>query len=252
MGPPSNDDRSIGKPHFEHIHAVDNSSQPVLEVRDTNMLEALDMKVDLSNLPIRLRYRGIISKGGTLDPSSGDLSKRIEAVYFPPWSGQYYVPIGGDEFGSVGGAVEFGWPAPMVRRTAGISRWFTETMSSTMITALSSWDECLYACILAAMQYALNMRIGQFQMPGISKLKLNDLISVVEEATAINSRLWITDVESEHVNGGADDQGHWTMTVTGSMIDFDDMAALIFDLNWAWQAAQRNRSAWSGFPATGT
>ena len=75
-------------------------------------------------------------------------------------------------------------------------------------------------------------------------------MSVIEEATATNSRLWITSVESEHVNGGADEQGHWTMTITGSMIDFRDMAALNFDLNWAWQATQRYRSAWSGMGGT--
>jgi len=40
------------------------------------------------------------------------------------------------------------------------------------------------------------------------------------------------------------------MTITGSMIDFRDMAALNFDLNWAWQATQRYRSAWSGMGGT--
>jgi hypothetical protein len=230
---------------------VDNFSQPVLELRDTDMLEALDMKVDLSNLPIRIRYRGVI-KPNVGVTAGQDLSKRVEAVYFPPWSGEYYVPVGGDEFGSVGGAVEFGWPTPFVRRTAGISRWFTETMANDLPVGLTTWDECLYAAILAAMQYALGMRVGQFQMPGLSRLKLNDLISVVEEATATNSRLWITSIESEHINGGADTQGRWTMTITGSMIDFRDMAALIFDLNWTWKATQRNRSAWRAAMGTTT
>jgi hypothetical protein len=249
VGPPSNDDRSIGKPHMEHIHAVDSFSQPVLEVRDTDMVEALTVKTDLTNLPIRLRYRGIINKGGTVDPSSQDTSPRVEAVYFPPWSGEFYIPVGGDEFGSVGGAVQFG-AAAMVRRTAGISRWFTETMASGIYTALTSWEECLYACVLAAMQYALGMRTGQFQIPGMSRLKLNDTISVIEESTATNSRMWVTSIASEHVNGGADQQGHWTMTISGSLVDHADMAALLFDLNWAYQAAQRHRSAWSGLGLT--
>jgi len=245
MAAPTNDDRSIGVPHFEHLHAVDtNAATPVLEVRDTDMIEALDVKTDLSNLPYYIRYRGIISPYGVT--RGQDLSKRIEAIYFPPWSGQWSIPTGGDQFGSVGGVTQFNAFPRQVRRIAGLQRHFTETMALSYPVALTSWDECLFACVLAGIQYALNMRIGQFQIPGISRLKLNDTISVIEESTATNSRMWVTGIESEHVNGGSDTQGHWTMTITGSMVDNTDMDALIFDYNWTWMKAQAHRTGWSG------
>ena len=244
MAPPSNDDRSLGSPHFEHMHAIDaQAATPVLEVRDTDMVEALTVKTDLSNLPYFLRYRGTFANNGVT--AGQDLSKRIEAIYYPPWSGAYnQTPIGGISFGAVGNLGAYGVEPPLTERIAGIHRHFTETMALTLPVALTTTDECLFAGILAAINYALNMRTGQFQIPGLSRLKLNDTISIVEESTATNSRMWVTGIESEHVNGGADTQGHWTMTISGSMVDNPDMYVLIFDHNWTWKQVQAHRGGW--------
>lgn len=233
MGPPSNDDRSLGRPHFEHLHALDAPS-PVLEVRDTDMVEALDVKTDLSNLPWVMRYRGVINKSGVT--FGQDLTKRVEATYYPPWTELGYTPVYGDSYVSV---------TPR-RRIAGIHRHFTETMSLTLTVALTTPEECLFACVLAAIQYGLNMQQGQFQIPGLSRLNLNDTVSVMDEALATNQRMWVTSIESDHVNGGADNPGHWTMTISGSMLDNEDMAAITRDYRNALKMAREKRGSWSG------
>lgn len=220
MGPPTADDRSIGVPHFEHVKAIDPPRQGMIEVRDTDMTEALDIKWDLSSLPWVMRYRGKI------DPKYGvvwgqDLTRRVMATYYPPWTGRFSPLAMGETAG-----------ADQIRRIAGIHRHFTETMASNLRVSLQTYEECLFACILAAIQYGLQMCTGRFQIPGVTGLKLNDAISVVDEATATNSRIWIAAIESEHVMGG-DHEGYWRMTVGGSMIDSREFGGLRDDYNFA-------------------
>lgn len=236
---PTNDDRSIGVPHFEHISALEAPYNGMIEVRDTDMTEALDVKWDLSDLPYTFTVRGAITSSGgyTLwGTGIGGAVQRYTAIFFPPWSGFYKhldPTWGNDIFESAGG----------IERTTTIDRPFIETFGQSAITQLTSNEECVFACVLAAIAYALGECTGQFQIPGIAPLPLNDQIGVVDEAQAVNSRMWIASVQSEHVTGGGEAPGYWRMTVGGSLIDTQDMQFLRDDYNYAWKLAQGSRQS---------
>lgn len=248
MGQPTNDDRSIGVPHFEHIAALDPPKTGMLEVRDTDMTEAMSCKWDLTNLPDILRYAGAITnKGGAYVLGYGieGLTQRYRATYYPPWSASF---VGLDGLikkipGVKGpaGLLLRSYTAGVVPRDGSINRQFTETMGTTYNTQLESNDECLFACVLAAIQYGLNMVTVQFQIPGVAPINLNDQMVVLDEAAAINSRVWVTEIDSEHVTGGGEQPGYWRYTISGSLIDVAEMDAMRNDYNTAWRLCQRSK-----------
>lgn len=229
MASPTNDDRSIGVPHFEYTKSFD-PPRPVLEVRDTDMTESMQVKWNLADLPYVMRYRGAIASkkqgGQSLDQ---DFIRRYMATYYPPWSGDLYTPADPTHFRSV----------ENIRRNAGVLRHFTETLGQQTTVALNSTDECLFACILAAVQYALGMTTVQFQIPGIPGLELNQTISVIEASTGVNSRVWVASLDSQHTLG---DKGSWHTTVGGALLDTQEMAALAKDYAYALKLAQRRKA----------
>jgi hypothetical protein len=246
VGAPSNNDASIGIPHFVRQMAInatqnvaggwDTTPRNMIEVRGRDMTETMDVKWDLSNLPYVMRVRGQITtaaQGGQTEPQLGysDESIRYMATYFPPWSGQKYLPLGPDIYRSSNESV---------RRVAGILRHFTQTYGISTIVSLYSNDECLYACVLAAIQYALAECTAQFQLPGLPGFDLNTVVSVIEEATATNTRVWIASVDSKHTLGP---EGSWHMTISGAVLDTEDMDALIKDWQHAYMLAQGRKAA---------
>ncbi len=213
---PTDDDRSIGVPYFGPQKATDPPRPGMLDVRDTTRTEALQVKWDTSALPYVMRVRGDIDpKGHGLDELT---VKRFMGVYYPPWSGTPYASRDPLDFRTKG-----------TGRVAGVLRHFTETLGVTTTVSLNSNEECLFACVLAAIQYALGMCTGQFQMAGLPGVELNQQVNVVEEATGVDSRLWVASIQSDHSVGP---NGLWTMTVGGSMIDTEDMAALAGDYSY--------------------
>jgi hypothetical protein len=240
MGQPTNDDRSIGVPHFEHISALDAPPNRMIEVRDTDMTEAISAKWNLADLPHVMRYRGALTKktqGGVLIGFGTEgMTRRWQATYYPPWSGQWR------SLSPPGGGITY-TTSDHVERDGSVLRQFTETMGDVSTGQLQSNGECLLACVLAALQYALNMATAQFQVPGISPINLNTQMAVVDEAAAINSRVWVVSIESEHVSGGGEQPGYWRMTIGGALIDTEDMATLRRDYDYAWKIAQRSKAA---------
>lgn len=228
MTAPTNDDRSIGVPHFEYIKNFDPPSATV-EVRDTNMGESMQVKWALADLPYVMRYRGALATrlqgGQALDQ---DTIRRYMATYYPPWAGDLYTKLDATHFRSV----------ENVRRNAGILRHFTETLGVQTTVALRSTDECLFACVLAAVQYALGMATCQFQIPGLPGIELNQTLSAVEASTGVNSRVWVTSFDSQHTLGP---QGSWHMTVGGAFLDTEEMDALRDDYHYAFKLAQRRK-----------
>lgn len=200
---PSDDEESIGVPCFVHNRASDPPPRDMLEVRDADLLESAKTKIDLSNLPYIIRYRGDVDEknGTTFD---GDQVKRYAATYFPPWSGAG--PI----------QTESG-------RTAGVRRH-----SFVIDPNLESDEECMFAAILAAVQYALEAYTCQFQISGYPGIELNQQVSVVDKTTALNSRVWVASIQSDHTTGP---DGAWKMTVGGALLDGIDMQQLNTDLN---------------------
>jgi hypothetical protein len=241
MGQPTNDDRSIGVPHFEYSTALNRAPTDMISVRDTDMTESLTLKWDLSDLPHVLRYRGAIVKGKTqggvlMGFGIDGMTRRWQATYYPPWSGQWR------DLNPPGGGITY-ITADHVRRDGGVLRQFTGTGGDMVQTQFESNAECLMACVLAALSYALNMTTVQFQIPGIAPLNLNAQMAVIDEATAVNSRVWLASIESEHVTGGSSGPGHWRMTIGGALLDTDDVDTIRTDYNYAWKKAQANKAA---------
>jgi hypothetical protein len=199
---PSPSSESLGVPVFEHNAATDAPSRAgMLEITDADVLETIQPKFDLSNLPWVIYYRGNVdSNGKSFDE---ELIRRYRAIYFPPWSGA------GPEISEEG-------------RVGGVRRH-----DVTVDENLTSQDQCMLAARLAAYQYALEAFTVQFQIPGYPGIELNQQVSVVSNVTGINSRVWVSEFHTEHTTGK---KASWTMTVGGSLLDTEDMDKITEEL----------------------
>lgn len=198
---PSSNGESLGVPCFVHNRATDPPKRGMVEITDSDMLETMQPKFDLSNLPWEIAYRGNVdSAGKSFDEES---VRRFRATYWPPWSGAGPHIV---EEGRVGG----------VRR-----------LDETVDENLTSEDQCLFAAMLAAQQYALEAFTVQLQIAGYPGIELNEQISVVSDVTGINSRVWVSQIHSEHTAGK---KASWKMTISGSLLDNVDMNHITEDL----------------------
>lgn len=236
MGPPTNDDRSIGVPHLEYQRTLFAPPPGLLEVRDENLLEAAEVRWSLGDLPEVIRYRGNpVDDGRTYEQ---DLVPAYAATYYPPWSARIddSVPFGAGEPGTV-------------HRTAGVVRHFIQSVGAGVVIGLNSNEECLFACILAAIQYALAMCTGRVQIPGLPEFLLNNQVSVIDQGVGVNSRLWLASIESTHTLGP---NGKWEMVLSGSYIDIEDYDVLRYDYGLAYSLMQPLlRPSGEATPATG-
>ncbi len=210
---PSASAESLGVPVFEHNKAMDRPpAAGLLQITDADMLEAVQPKFDLSNLPYIIRARGNIDHDGV--SYDEDIVKRFMGTYFPPWSGA--------EKDESGGFVEAG-------RVSGVRRH-----DYSVNPALTSEAECKVAAILQAVEYALEAYTASFQIAGLPGLELNEQLSVISNVTGINSRLWVSTIHSEHTAGK---DGKWHMTVGGALLDTFDLQRIRKDLRQAEEAA---------------
>jgi hypothetical protein len=198
---PSANSESLGVPCFIHNRATDPPPANMLELTDDDMLETMQPKFDLSNLPWRICYRGNVNKGGK--PYDEELINRFRATYWPPWSGA------GPEITEEG-------------RVGGVRR-----LDETVDENLTSEGQCLFAAMLAAQQYALEAFTVQLQIAGYPGVELNQQISVVSDVTGINSRVWINQIHSEHTLGK---KAEWKMTINGALLDTKDQDKITTDL----------------------
>jgi hypothetical protein len=217
LDPPTDHDLSIGVPVFRPQSATKPPPRGMVTVPDSRNLEALSVKEDYSNVPYVMRYRGAVNAGGTTSPVLSDLIKRWTGTYWPPWSGHDYTNLQGRNF-------QGGFPTG---RTGGVRRQFSQTDP-----ALGSVAECLFACILAAIQYALQSVTGTFQAPGLPGVGLDQQVSIIDEGTGTNSRMWVASVQSNHTLG---ESGSWHMSVGGSMLDTEDMGLIAQDYKYTYQ-----------------
>lgn len=82
--------------------------------------------------------------------------------------------------------------------------------------------------VMIAAQMALAAATGTIQIPGFPKLELDEQISVVDQGTSINTRLWIATRSSEFTVDS--EQGvTWQTTLEGSLIDTSDILGLAGD-----------------------
>jgi hypothetical protein len=167
----------------------------MVEIRDDQMLTGMNVKISEEPLPYIIRVRGKIVKGGTT--LGGDDSKRVMAVYRPPW-----------------------WDS---NRLAGIIKHSIHTQPE-----LKTHEECMVACYLWAVNAALGMVTATCETMGNPVVDLNDQVSVVDTGTGMNTRMWVSNMEQSGTYG---ESTSWKMTLGGAMIDTPEMIALIKEID---------------------
>lgn len=218
MTAPTDDDTSIGVPCFKAQQAFSIQPQTYTSIRDTDLLEALTVTYDNSNLPFAFRVRGAINKNGAT--FGQDLAKRYQGVYYPPWSGQDYRKVSPDTVGRKYDPVD---------RLSGLQRHYVETQGQVISLSLNSDEECLMIAVLTAVQYALAATTGRFQTAGVPGFELNAAVNIVDRGSGTNSRVYMTSIESDHQMG---EQGAWHMTCSGPLLDTEDLSLMAED--WAY------------------
>lgn len=199
IGDPSDGD-SLGVPTFRANSAIE-SLQDVRQIRDTELLTGIKVKVSEEPLAYIIRVRGKTADPGPRNRDGiklgGDKTLRIMAVYRPPW-----------------------WER---NRLAGVLKHVTHTDN-----ALRNFDECLIACYLIALNEVLQHVTATVEIPSHPGFNLDDQVGVLDTGTGMNTRLWITNRASTFHTGP---QASWKMTLGGSMIDTPDLRGLIHEID---------------------
>lgn len=169
---------------------------------------------DIPGSNVKLPY------GGGFVGLGGDTIKRIMAVYNPPWA--------------------FGFaPAGIMRRVI----YHDDN--------INSYSQCVMGCFLIALQSALLIHTVQVAAPAHPILELDDQITVLDEASGTNSRVWVTNVDTvmnlgDQQTTGSEGEITWTMTASGSMMDSSEFHAVIGDIlatDWKHLAEQTGPGA---------
>jgi hypothetical protein len=199
--PSDNAEASIGRPIFRQNRIFEQVLDHQEQVTGRDLLE--DMKVKFTNKDerthIRVRGKGLSKKhGGTL--MSDDKVYRAMYSYIAPWARDY--------------------------RMAGVIKQFTHYDKN-----LATIDECHMACFLIALQICLQNVTAIADLPGTPSVSLDSYLSIVDEQSGTNSRLYVSNRVQEFTLGGADVA--YTLEVGGSLPDTPDVKAIQDDF-WRW------------------
>jgi hypothetical protein len=209
---PTDQDLSMGVPIFRSSRALAKSSPGQLEVRHSNLLTRLETKYTTENLHYVIRHRGREVKTGV---QLGEAtSKRVQATYFPPWSGAHHSVVSGDfDF-------DYAYPGSGGGRLAGVMKHFTNTNE-----LLASEDQCQFANLLVAIIEALNAYTATLEIPGYP-IELDEHISVIDPAGGVNNRVWTHSIQTT-LSAGQDTS--YVTSIGGSVIDSPDLLAIALD-----------------------
>lgn len=203
MKEPTTLDASIGIPCFRRPVVVEGVDRipPRAMVRDTDLLT--DIKTTDSDEPRAyiIRVRGRTAKEGEksdiFQPLSGDSTKRLMAVYRPPWAS----------------------------RLGGIVKHVVYTNN-----AFKTFDDCRAATYFIALQEALEAEKGTFSFPALPGweadsgrrfgVELDTHLAVHDVGTGFAQRLYVTNRQSKFHTG---EEATFTMTVSGAWVDTPDM-----------------------------
>lgn len=208
------DEDDIGRPHFEPARAIRAPAPDMEEVRDTDLLTDIDVKFAKEPLSYIIRVRGKIPTA--TDPQTGvalgqDTSKRVMAVYLPPWSGAHHDVVTG----------AYNADYPFAGRLAGMRKHTTHTDNN-----IDNYDEAMVMCLLIAMQEALGALGAEVELPGHPGLSLNDQVSIVDEASGANTRIWTTSRATTFTKG---EDAEFKTTLQGALVDSPDLFAVALD-----------------------
>jgi hypothetical protein len=209
MDRPSGYDLSVGVPVFRRSRALQAPTGRMTEVRDTDLLTAIDTRFSKEALAYVIRSRGKVPKKGG-SKLGEDAAKRIMATYFPPWSGAHSDPVSGAYIPGIAG------------RLGGIIKHVVHVDDN-----LETRDECMMANVLIAIQEALASFTGHCSFPGLPGTTLDSQVSVIDSASGTNQRIWVASKSSTFSRG--EEGTKFVTTVGGSMIDTPDLAVLAQD-----------------------
>lgn len=210
MGDPSSHPESMGVPTFRHSRATAPPPPEMVEVTDADLVSGISVALDHTMKPTIVRVRGKEAAKGVRGSTLGeDTTRRVTGSYRPPWTQH-------DEIGNV-----------IKHVTHYDNNIGTEIEARLM-------------AILIAYQYALATATGEVQIPGYPGIELDDQISVIDEGTGANTRLWAAHIRSSFTSG---DSALWQTTVGGSMLDTKDILGIAIDYILTLVAAQAQRDS---------
>lgn len=213
MKPPTSHPDSIGVPVFRYSTVLESRRDPIAQITDRDILTDAQPKWSKESLSYIIRCRGRAVKehqpGGV--PLGEDRTRRVQGVYLPPWSGAHHNVKSG-----------------LYDHGPGFTDRLSGLRKHRVIydEGIRSEGEALEMCVLAAVQEALASYTMSIEVPGNPLLTLDECVSVVDQASGVNSRLWSASVHSTFTNGT---QTEWKMTIGGALVDTPDMDLVLVD-----------------------
>jgi hypothetical protein len=199
--PSDNAEASIGRPIFRQNRIFEQVLNHQEQITGRDLLE--DMKVKFTNKDerthIRVAGKALSKKHGGWKMSE-DTLYRAYYSYIPPWARDY--------------------------RMAGLIKQFTYFNKD-----LETIDQCHMACFYIALQICLQSVTAIADLPGTPGVSLDSYISIVDEQSGTNSRLYVSNRTQEFTLGG--DDVAYTLELGGSLPDTPDVKALQDDF-WRW------------------
>lgn len=210
--PTSPFNNSIGVPVFRSNRVLANNPD-IRELRDDQILTGVQAKVTEEPLSYIIRVRGRTASekegGQKLGGSEEGKTLRLMASYRPPWTRE--------------------------GRLAGIIKHRTVNRFD-----LKTEDECKFACFLVALYESLESITAVVEVPGTPEFELDDQVSIIDEATGLNTRMWIARRTSEFTYSKSGNV--WKTTLSGALIDTPDIQDIAADV-WTFFAELATRKA---------
>lgn len=212
MKPPSANDDSIGVPVFRYTRIL-SPAEPIFEVSDRDILTDAQPKWTKENLSYIIRTRGRQMKSGESGGTvlGEDRTKRVQAVYMPPWSGAHSNVVTGLYDHTTLGLTD---------RLAGLRKHRVIEDSN-----VKNEEEALYMCVLAAIGEALASYTMTLELPGNPHITLDESLGVIDQPSGVNSKLWTASLHSTFTAG----TNEWKVSIGGSLVDNPDMSQLVID-----------------------
>lgn len=209
MGDPSSHPDSRGVPVFRQSSAFRDPGN-IMTIRDKDLLTGVKVKITDEPLVTVIRVRGKLAtkeQGGRRDfvGSGADTVRAYQAFYRPPWA-----------------------RAQGRRRLAGIIKHVVN-----VDPFLSSRTECHKNARLIAAAEALKAVTATCQIPAYPGIQLDDQVYLLDEATGMATRLWITNRTSTFRAGK---ETKWEMSLAGALLDTPDLAQIRDELEIIYAA----------------
>lgn len=211
MGPPTNDDLSIGIPTWRRPQLW-TGFDVVEEIADRDLLTGIKLHFSDDPLSSIIRVRGKLASaknggvelGGGVQPGSRS-DRRVQAEYRPPWA-QGRRTDGEDQ---------------PIDRTAGVVKHVVHIENQ-----YRSEYECKVACVFIAAAEALASATGVVECAGFPGVMIDDAIMVTDTGTGANTRLYLA---QKTVTFDAGAQTKWVMSLQGALLDTADTRNLLRD-----------------------